>query len=163
MPTQFLSAPRRDWPRHCVFLVESRPECANGVAPHLAQNATHSGAPWAVWRNRFCLAGCLARRHVQGRKQGTTARHGTVVIVGHRLLFSNVRQNPVVFYPWDAPVCRRHLRSAFGAKRALSAKQTRLNWSKNATPLSCNKSARVVHILSCRSRSESIKCVGAAI
>jgi DNA-binding transcriptional LysR family regulator len=35
--------------------------------------------------------------------------------------------------------------------------------SKNATPLSCNKAARVIHILSCRSRSESIKCVGAAI
>jgi hypothetical protein len=29
----------------------------------------------------FCLALCLAERHVQGRKQGTTARHGTRVIV----------------------------------------------------------------------------------
>src|SRR6266478_5686555 len=60
----------------------------------------YSGAPWALWRNRFCLAVCLAGRHVQGRKQGTTARHATRVIVGHRLLFDNVRQNPAVVYPW---------------------------------------------------------------
>jgi hypothetical protein len=27
-------------------------------------------------RRCFCLAACLAERHVQGRKRGTTARHG---------------------------------------------------------------------------------------
>jgi hypothetical protein len=35
---------------------------------------------------------CLAEGHVQGSKQGTTARHRTRVIVGHRLSFDNVRQ-----------------------------------------------------------------------
>jgi len=66
-----------------------------------AQNSRNGGPPWPLWRNGFCLAACLAERHVQGRMQGTTARHGTRVIVGHRLFFS-----------------RRHLRSAFGAKPA---------------------------------------------
>jgi hypothetical protein len=82
------------------------------VSVHAIQSRTHSGPPWALWRKEFCLAACLAERHVQGWKQGTTAKHGTRVIAG-----------TVVF-------CRRHLRSAFGAKRTLSARQDRLNWSK---------------------------------
>ena len=85
-----------------------------------AQNRKHSGSPWALWRKEFCLAACLAERHVKGRKQGTTARHRTRVIVGHRLFF-----------------CRRHLRSAFGAKRILSARQNRLSWSKMTQSVHC--------------------------
>jgi hypothetical protein len=89
---------------------------ADRVSLHGAQNRRHSGPPWALWRNGFCLAACLAERHVQGRKQGTTARHGTRVIVGHRLSFDNVRQIRRSSSPWDAPVCHLHLGSAFGCE-----------------------------------------------
>jgi hypothetical protein len=65
---------------------------ADRVSLHADESRMHSGPPWTLWRNGFCLAACLAERHVQGRKQGTTARHGTRVIVGHRLYFNNVRQ-----------------------------------------------------------------------
>jgi hypothetical protein len=77
---------------------------ADRVSLHSAQNRTHSGPPWALWRKEFCLAACLAERHVQGRMRGTTARHGTRVIVGRRCFLS---PPPQVRFRGEADIIRQ--------------------------------------------------------